>query len=95
MANQIDGEVVEVDSFGNLVTNITRDMLNGVPTDESVTITCDEHATQGIFRTYSEQPPMTLVALVSSGGQLELAIVDDSAATMLGVAVGAPVRVSW
>ncbi len=95
VANRIDGEVIEVDSFGNLVTNITREMLKGVPTDESVSVTCDEHVTQGIFKTYSDQPPMTLVALVGSGGKLELAIVEDNASVMLGVKAGAPVRVSW
>jgi S-adenosylmethionine hydrolase len=95
VANQIDGEVIEVDSFGNLITNITNDMLRGVPTDESVTITCDEHETHGIFKTYSDQPPITLVALVGSGGKLELAIVDDNASIMLGVKKGAPVRISW
>jgi S-adenosylmethionine hydrolase len=95
VANQIDGEVIEVDSFGNLITNITREMLAGAPTDESVSITCDEHQTQGLFTTYSDQPPMTLVALIGSGGKLELAIVDDNASLMLGVKRGAPVRVSW
>ena len=95
VANQITGEVVEVDSFGNLITNITSEMLQGVPTDESVTVACDEHTTQGIFRTYSDQPPMTLIALVGSGGKLELAIVDDSAKIMLGVGAGAPVVVTW
>jgi S-adenosyl-L-methionine hydrolase (adenosine-forming) len=95
MANHIDGEVIEVDSFGNLITNITRDQLKGVPTDESVTVTCDDHVTQGIFSTYSDQPALTLVALIGSGDRLELAIVDESAAVMLGVKVGATVRVSW
>lgn len=95
VANKISGEVVEVDSFGNLVTNITRAQLAGVPTDESVTVACDEHATQGIFQTYSDQPEMTLIALVGSGDQLELAIVGESAAAMLGVPVGAPVTVTW
>jgi hypothetical protein len=95
VANRITGEVIEIDSFGNLITNITSEMLAGVPTDESVTITCDEHVTQGIFRTYSDQPAMTLVALVGSGGRLELAIVDESASAMLGVTVGAPVSVTW
>jgi S-adenosylmethionine hydrolase len=95
VANRIDGEVIEVDSFGNLITNITREMLSGVPTDESVTITCDEHETQGIFTTYSDQPVMTLVAVIGSGDRLELAIVDDNAAKMLGVRAGAPVRVAW
>lgn len=95
VANRIEGEVVEVDSFGNLITNITRDMLQGVPTDETVAITCDEHQTQGIFSTYSDQPPMTLIAVVGSGGRLELAIVDDNASKMLGVRAGAPVVVTW
>ena len=27
VANRIEGEVIEVDSFGNLITNITRAML--------------------------------------------------------------------
>jgi S-adenosylmethionine hydrolase len=95
VGNKIQGEVVEVDSFGNLITNITREMLAGVPTDESVTIECDEHTTQGIFHTYADQPEMTLVALIGSGDKLELAIVGDSAAAMLGIAVGAPIEVKW
>jgi S-adenosylmethionine hydrolase len=93
--NRIDGEVIEVDSFGNLITNITRDMLNGVPTSDFVQVSCEEHETQGIFATYSDQPPMTFMAHVGSTGRLELAIVDENASAMLGVQVGAPVRVSW
>jgi S-adenosylmethionine hydrolase len=95
VANRIEGQVTAIDSFGNLVTNITRDMLAGVPTDESVAVVCDEHETQGIFKTYGEQPPMTLIALLGSSDMLELAIVEDSAAAMLGVRVGAPIEVRW
>lgn len=95
VANRITGEVVEVDSFGNLITNITRDMLQGAPTDESLSIACDEHVTQGIFNTYGDQPPMTFVALIGSGDRLELAIVNESAAAMLGIPVGARVELAW
>ncbi len=56
---------------------------------------CDEHETRGIFHAYADQPAMTLVALVGSSGKLELAIVGDSAAAMLGIAVGTPVTVTW
>lgn len=93
--NRIEGEVIEVDSFGNLITNITRAMLDGVPGGDSVIITCDEHETQGIFATFSDQPPMTFMAHVGSTGRLELAIVDENASAMLGVKVGAPVCVTW
>ena len=95
VANRIKGEVVSIDSFGNLITNISRDMLSGVPTDETVAVHCDEHETRGISSTYSDQPAMTLVAVIGSNDQLELAIVDDSAKIMLGVEVGIPVDVSW
>jgi S-adenosyl-L-methionine hydrolase (adenosine-forming) len=95
VANRIDGEVVEVDSFGNLITNITKAMLEGVPRNDSVTISCEEHETQGIFATYSDQPTMTFMAHVGSTGRLELAVVDENASAMLGVRVGAPVRVCW
>lgn len=95
VGQKIEGEVVEIDSFGNLVTDIGQDILDGVPRDESVRIACDEHETFGIFSTYAEQPSMTLVALVGSGGKLELAIVDDSAAIMLGVRRGAKVTLEW
>jgi S-adenosylmethionine hydrolase len=93
--NRIDGEVIEVDSFGNLITNITREMLHGVPASDIVMVRCEEHETQGIYATYSDQPPMTFMAHVGSTGRLELAIVDENASAMLGVRVGAPVRVSW
>lgn len=93
--NRIDGQVIEVDSFGNLITNITRDMLNGVPRSDVVIVTCEEHETQGIYATYSDQPTMTFMAHVGSTGRLELAIVDENASAMLGVRVGAPVRVTW
>jgi S-adenosylmethionine hydrolase len=95
VANRIDGEVVEVDSFGNLITNITKAMLEGVPRNDSVTISCEEHETQGIFATYSDQPTMTFMAHVGSTGRLELAVVDENASAMLGVRVGTPVRVCW
>ncbi|QDU88661.1 Adenosyl-chloride synthase [Pirellulimonas nuda] len=95
VGQRIEGEVVELDSFGNLITNITAEMLTGVPRDLSVTVECDDHQTLGIYETYADQPPMTLIALVGSGGALELAIVEDSAAIMLGVKAGTPVVVRW
>jgi S-adenosylmethionine hydrolase len=93
--NKIEGAVQSIDSFGNLITNISAEALAGVPQGEETAIVCDEHETRGIFKTYADQPEMTLIALVGSSGQLELAIVGDSAAMMLGVRAGAPVTITW
>jgi S-adenosylmethionine hydrolase len=94
-ANKIEGTVQAIDSFGNLITDITADALAAAPRGDDVSITCDEHETRGIFRTYADQPEMTLIALVGSTGKLELAIVGESAAIMLGIRVGTPVVVAW
>jgi S-adenosylmethionine hydrolase len=96
MPGKIQGTVRTIDSFGNLITDVSADKLTDVPTDpERVRIRCDEHETHGLFKTYGEQPPMTLVALVGSGGFLELAIVDENASLMLGIRAGTPVTVEW
>jgi S-adenosylmethionine hydrolase len=95
VANLIKGKVTAVDSNGNLLTDISHDMLAGAPTDETVGIYFDEHETRCIFHSYADQPAMTLMARLGSKGFLELGIVDDSAKIMLGVGVGTPVEVRW
>ena len=92
---KIIGSIRSIDSFGNLVTDITAEMIQEAPTDESLTIWCDGHATHGLFQTYGDQPEMTLIALVGSSGYLELAIVNDRASQMLGVPIGEQVIISW
>jgi S-adenosylmethionine hydrolase len=93
--NRIEGVVLQVDSFGNLITNVTAEMLVGRPTDERVCIVCNIYETWGIFHTYAERPRGTFIALVGSSGRLELAVVGENAAEMLGIEVGSPVVVAW
>lgn len=96
MPGKIQGTVRSIDSFGNLITDVPADKLTDVPTDpDRVRIHCDEHETQGLFKTYGDQPPMTLLAFVGSSGFLELAIVEENASMMLGIRAGTPVTVVW
>ena len=92
---KIRGEVISVDSFGNLITNISYDLLTGRPNDSRACIVCGIYETFGIYHTYGEQAPGMLVALIGSSGRMELAIVGDNAAARLGVSFGAPVVVAW
>jgi S-adenosylmethionine hydrolase len=94
-ADRIEGIVLEIDSFGNLITNITSGMLANRPTDDRVCVICSIYETWGIYRTYAEQLDGTFIALVGSSGRLELAVVGDNAAARLGIQVGTPVIVSW
>lgn len=92
---RIDGVILEVDSFGNLITNITADMLVGYPTDERVCIVCGIYETFGILSAYAQQHADMFVALVGSTGRLELAIVEGNASKRLGLQAGMPVTVAW
>jgi S-adenosyl-L-methionine hydrolase (adenosine-forming) len=95
VTGKVEGKIQAIDASGNLVTDITRAMLDAAPRNETVVIHCDGHETNGIFDDAATQPPMTFVATFGQSGNLELAIVGDSAAAMFGVQVGEKVSVRW
>jgi S-adenosylmethionine hydrolase len=95
VASKIEGAVVAISDGGNLITDITAAQLRDAPRGDSVTVSCDEHETIGIYDASHNEPPMTLIALLTESGKLELAIVGDSAKIMLGVRVGEKVVVKW
>jgi S-adenosylmethionine hydrolase len=92
---KIEGEVLEIDSFGNLITNITSDMLVDRPNDHRVCVVFNIFETWGIYRTYGNQLSGTLCAIIGSNDRLELAIVGDNAARRLGIEIGTPVILAW
>lgn len=96
VTGRIQGKIVEVTAQGDLVTDLLAGQLEGVGRGPETKVTVDdEHETFGIFDSDHKQPPMTLVAVLEPSGALRLHLVDDSAAVMLGVRVGAHVEVSW
>jgi S-adenosylmethionine hydrolase len=92
---RIEGEVLEIDSFGNLITNISADMLANRPTDHRVCVVFNIYETWGIYRTYGNQLSGTLCAVIGSNDRLELAIVGDNAGKRLGIQPGTPVILAW
>lgn len=92
---RIDGTVLEIDSFGNLITNIPAELLAGRPTDQRAVVVCGIYETYGIYAAYAQVPDDSFIALVGSGGRLELAITRSNAAQRLGIQAGAPVTVAW
>jgi S-adenosylmethionine hydrolase len=94
-SGRIEGQVLAVDSFGNLITNITADLLAEVPHHQETQITIGDRQIAGISHTYGNRPAGSLIALIGSSGRLEVAIVGGSAAATLRLGVGAPARVRW
>jgi S-adenosylmethionine hydrolase len=92
-ADNITGEVIFVDHFGNMITNISGACLTAAPAQARVTIGARTEARR--VRAYGDAPVGTLVALVSSNGLLEVAEVQGNASRRLSLGLGAPVRVDW
>lgn len=92
---ELRGEIMWVDGFGNVVTNITAEHLLEVPTEGPLRITCCEHVVDALSRTYGDHPKGALIALIGSSGYLELATVGGSAARTLNSVIGDRAIVSW
>ncbi|MGE0863827.1 MAG: S-adenosyl-l-methionine hydroxide adenosyltransferase family protein [Vicinamibacterales bacterium] len=92
-ARQISGEVVRVDRFGNLITNIDRRSFEQVAAGGAIAVAAGTHAVGRVVATYAEAPAGELCALFGSTDHLEIALNSGDAAARLGLARGAPVTV--
>jgi len=81
------GEVLYVDRFGTLISNIPGDAV-----EPGVRIKVAGTEIGTLARTFGDVKRGVLAALVGSGGTVEIAVRDGSAARLLGVGVGAEVR---
>ncbi|MBR0238067.1 MAG: SAM-dependent chlorinase/fluorinase [Thermoguttaceae bacterium] len=93
---EIIGIVEDVDSFGNLITNISAKLLAGRATDDSVQISLSGRVvTQGVCRTYGDKPAGEVIAIIDSSNSVEIAVVNGNAAQTFKAAVGDTVVLSW
>jgi hypothetical protein len=89
----IVGAVMRVDRFGNLVTNIDRQMVGRAIGGDVDVVIAGQRAAR-MVATYGEVEQGTICALFGSDDHLEVAVVGGSAAARLGLARGAPVTVT-
>ena len=88
--NRIEGTVVYIDRFGNLITNVTTVQLGSKPPARLRTEGGLEIAVKS---SYSEGERTLPAALMNSSGHLEIFLSEGSARDHLGLAVGSKVVV--
>lgn len=91
---EVRGEVISIDRFGNLTTNITSADLPLYCPSTIITHIGGQQLI-GLSQFYSEHPPGTLLSLIGSSGRLEVSQNLGSAATKLDLRIGAPVVAKW
>jgi S-adenosylmethionine hydrolase len=84
------GEVLHIDHFGNISTNIMKEQL-GEPASIQVRL-CGVNI-DGMVRTFGERQPGDLVALYGSTGNLIVSVVNGDAARRINAVIGDLVEV--
>jgi S-adenosylmethionine hydrolase len=93
-AAEIVGEVLRVDRFGNLVTNVDRRTFERFGEGAALEIVAGAEVVGKVVAAYAEAAPGSVCALFGSSEQLEIAVNGGSAADTLGLARGARIRIS-
>jgi S-adenosylmethionine hydrolase len=78
------GEVIRVDHFGTIITNITREHLSPFLTSKGLIIKIGGLVLERLSTTYSDVPEGQPVALIGSSGNLEIAVNRGRATDYLG-----------
>ena len=98
--NVLTGDVIYVDRYGNLITNISQsDLSIAEESAAAVSVEIAGRQIQGLSRTFHDEQAgavcspgvLPLVALFGSSGYLEVAVPDGNAAQSLSAGTGTPV----
>jgi len=93
----LHGEIVRVDRFGNLITNIRCEDVGAFARNHRVAISIGDLRMEGIRQTYGQAPRGEPLALFDSSGHLEIAVNSGRAADLADLGskglIGQPIRV--
>jgi S-adenosylmethionine hydrolase len=94
--NTIEGHVVHIDRFGNVITNITyQDIKSILPENAgllTMTLAIAAREIKGLKKFYAEAPPGEPCAIINSSASLEVFLFKQSARAALNVKRGDAVR---
>ena len=93
----IRGTIIYIDSFGNAVINIERELFLNEKKDRSFTIFFRKstYNVSTISNTYEEVEVGEMLALFNQDGFLEIALNKGSAAQLLGLKIMEPIRIEF
>src|SRR5687767_8701973 len=91
--DMLSGEVLRVDRFGNLVTNIDRKLFEKFAHKDGIEIAAAAHLIGRVVATYADAASGEVCALFGSTDHLEIAVNAGSASDHLSLGRGAPVTI--
>lgn len=95
--DEIFGRIVYIDKFGNLITNITEEMIDRIEAGrgkEALALRIGDKAEARFRPTYAQAEKGEVFFLIGSLGLIEVAAKEDSAAAKVPAGIGQEVKVS-
>lgn len=96
--NSIEGHIVHIDRFGNIITNITYLHIKALFSEDAelgdATINCAGREIKGLRKYYAEAAPGEPAAIINSSGALEIFMFKQNARTALSIKRGDAVRLT-
>jgi S-adenosylmethionine hydrolase len=91
------GTVIHVDSYGNVITNITRELFDSVGQGRKFQISLrrSDYNIDEISRHYNDVPEGEKLALFGFSGQLEIAMNKGNAAGLLNMRLNDAIRIEF
>lgn len=95
--NYIAGSVVYIDSYQNIITNITRELFDQVGKGRrfEILVQSNHYKITRINKTYNETSSGELLAVFNSAGLLEIAINKGNIAELLNLGINSNIRVKF
>jgi S-adenosyl-L-methionine hydrolase (adenosine-forming) len=92
-AKTLVGEILHVDAFGNLISNIDGKRLSVFTEGHSFSFRVGTHTFRGLKKGYWEGKKSEIIALIGSGGFLEISVRDGNAQKKLNAKKGDKIRI--
>jgi len=90
---QISGNVIRVDHYGNLISNIEEEVFNIIKKERDFTIQFGREKTEKVNASYHEVDDGDCFVIFNSLGLLEIGINKGNAAELLGLKYDSPVNI--
>lgn len=93
--NQIDGNVVHVDAYGNAITNISKKIFDDIRADRTYIIQFGRQEIQNVPQLYNQVDNGDCAIIFNDIGMLEIAINSGNASQLLGLVYDSLVIVNF
>lgn len=95
--NEINSRVIYIDSYSNIITNVTKDLFEKVRKDRPFKIFLQSkfYVVEEISQSYLDKPAGEIVAVFNSTNHLEIAVIYGNAAKLLNIEKGGNIRIQF